>query len=416
MVVLGLVQLAPCPRECDIPEMNYSENVARLQPSATIAVSTLAKKLAAEGRDIINLGAGEPDFATPGWVAAKGVAAIEGGDTRYTPVAGTPALRSAIAEYMVGGTAYAPEADRIMVTAGAKQALFNACFCLFGPGDDVLIGSPYWTSYPEIVTLARARPVPVAGDAARGFKLSPEDLEEAYSATVKGLIISSPSNPSGAVYSRDELSALASWCKSRGVVLISDEIYREIYFGDEGVRAPGLLDLDKADVGSAVVVNGLSKSFAMTGWRIGFSWADPDLTKKMTSLQSHVSSNPSTPSQAAALEALSDPERAAATRKEMVAVYRRRRDLVTRLFDELAPACGYVRPEGAFYLYFRVDSRFDQDLKTSADVCTSLLEQVGVAVVPGSAFGDDRYARMSVASSDEELEDGVRRMAQVLGG
>ena len=218
------------------------------------------------------------------------------------------------------------------------------------------------------------------------------------------------------MYTRAELAALASWCKSRGVVLICDEIYREIYFGEEGVRAPGLLDLDRGDVGPSVVVNGLSKSFAMTGWRIGFAWADADLTRKMTSLQSHVSSNPPTPSQAAALEALSDPDRAAASRKEMVAVYRRRRDLVTGLFDELAPRCGYVRPEGAFYLYFRVDSRFDDRLTNSAEVCTELLEQVGVAVVPGSAFGDDRFARMSVASSDQELEDGVRRMARVLGG
>ena len=412
---LGPTQLAPCLRGCDIPGMNYSENVIKLQPSATIAVSTLAKKLAAEGRDIINLGAGEPDFATPSWVAAKGVEAIEAGDTRYTPVAGTPALRSAIADYMAGGTAYAPDPTRVMVTAGAKQALFNAAFCLFGPGDDVLIGAPYWTSYPEIVTLARARPVPVTGDEHRGFKLSPDDLEAAYSPSVKGLIISSPSNPSGAVYSSEELAALAEWCKARNVVLISDEIYREIYFGDEGVRAPGVLDLDAAALGTTVVVNGLSKSFAMTGWRIGFCWADPDLTKKMTSLQSHVSSNPSTPSQAAALEALSDPERAAADRKEMVTVFRRRRDLVTGLFDELAPRCGYVRPEGAFYLYFRVDSRFDDALKTSADVCTALLEEVGVAVVPGSAFGDDRFARMSIASSDQELEDGVRRMASILG-
>ncbi len=396
--------------------MDYSENVLKLQPSATIAVSTLAKKLAAEGRDIINLGAGEPDFPTPPWVSSAGVEAIQAGQTRYTPAAGTPALRAAVGEYMAGGTAHSTDPQRIVVTAGAKQALFNACFCLFGPGDDVLIGSPYWTSYPEIVNLARARPVPVFGNEDRGFKLSPDDLEAAYTPAVKGLIISSPSNPSGAVYTAEELAAIADWCKTRGVVVISDEIYREIYFGSEGLRAPGLLDLPAAGLGTVVIVNGLSKSFAMTGWRIGFSWADPDLTKKMSALQSHVSSNASTPSQLAALRALTKPDLASATRSEMVAAFRRRRDLVMGLFDELAPRCGYVRPEGAFYLYFRVDALFDGTYGSSADVCTGLLEEVGVAVVPGSAFGDDRYARMSIASSDAELEEGVRRMARVLGG
>ncbi|MDH3222634.1 MAG: pyridoxal phosphate-dependent aminotransferase [Gemmatimonadota bacterium] len=396
--------------------MNYSENVLKLQPSATIAVSTLAKKLAAEGRDIINLGAGEPDFPTPPWVSSAGVEAIQAGQTRYTPAAGTPALRAAVGQYMAGGTGHSTDAQCIVVTAGAKQALFNACFCLFGPGDDVLIGSPYWTSYPEIVNLARARPVPVFGDEDRGFKLSPEDLERAYTPAVKGLIISSPSNPSGAVYTSEELAAIADWCRSHGVIVISDEIYREIYFGSEGVRAPGLLDLPAASLGPVVIVNGMSKSFAMTGWRIGFSWADPDLTKKMSALQSHVSSNASTPSQSAALRALTEPELARTTRSEMVAAFRRRRDLVMGLFDELAPRCEYVRPEGAFYLYFRVDPLFEGSLGSSADVCTRLLEDVGVAVVPGSAFGDDRYARMSIASSDAELEEGVRRMARVLGG
>lgn len=395
--------------------MNYSQNVSLLRPSATIAVSTLAKKLTSEGRDIINLSAGEPDFDTPDWVSQRGMDAIGEGQTRYTPSAGTPALRQAVADYMTGGTEYPSDPSRVVVTAGAKQALFNACFCLFGPGDVVLIGAPYWTSYPEIVHLARAEPVFVGGSEDRDFLLTPEDLEAAWTPETRGLIISSPSNPSGAVYSRAELEAIARWAKAKSVILICDEIYREIYYGDDGVRAPGVLDLSEEALGPAVVINGLSKSFAMTGWRIGFSYTDTELAGKMTALQSHVSSNAATPSQAAALEALTRPDDAAAVRAEMMSAFRRRRGLVTCLMDELLPQCPYVSPAGAFYLYFRVDAAFDDVLQSSSDVCTRILEEVGVAVVPGVAFGDDRYARMSIASSDADLEQGVRRMARVLG-
>ena len=189
--------------------MTYSENIARLQPSATVAVSTLAKKLAAEGRDIINLSAGEPDFRTPEGIAQAGIEGIRQGRTRYTPAPGLPELRAAAAAYMTAGTAFPSEAARVVVSAGAKQSLFNACFCLFGPGDEVLIGAPYWTSYPEMVTLARAEPVPVAGSERRDFLLTPDDLDGAATARTKGLIISSPSNPTGAVYSKAELGAMA---------------------------------------------------------------------------------------------------------------------------------------------------------------------------------------------------------------
>ena len=395
--------------------MAYSENIARLQPSATVAVSTLAKKLAAEGRDIINLSAGEPDFRTPEGIAQAGIEGIRQGRTRYTPAPGLPELRAAAAEYMTAGTAFPSEAARVVVSAGAKQSLFNACFCLFGPGDEVLIGAPYWTSYPEMVTLARAEPVPVAGSERRDFLLTPDDLDGAATARTKGLIISSPSNPTGAVYSKAELGAMAEWAKARGVTLISDEIYREIYYG-EGDRAPGALDLDPDAVGDLVVTNGMSKAFAMTGWRVGFSYTSRELAGKMSALQSHVSLNAATPSQVAALEGLTRGEEGASDRNRMLDAFRRRRDLVTRLFDELLPGCSYVRPEGAFYLYFRVDGVFDGEMKSASDVCTRILEEAGVAIVPGEAFGDARYARMSTASSDEDIEQGVRRMARVLHG
>lgn len=395
--------------------MTYSENIAKLQPSATIAVSTLAKKLRAEGRDIVNLSAGEPDFRTPESIAEAGIAGIRQGRTRYTPSAGLPELRAAAAEYMTAGTAYPADPARVVVSAGAKQSLFNACFCLFGPGDEVLIASPYWTSYPEMVTLARADSVPVAGSESRGFNLTPDDLEAVATPRTRGLILSTPSNPTGAVYSRAELGAIAGWAGEHGVTLISDEIYQEIHYG-EGARAPGALDLDPGTAGHLVVANGMSKAFAMTGWRVGFSYTTRELAAKMSALQSHVSLNAATPSQVAALEGLTRGEEGARDLARMNAAFRRRRDLVTRLFDRLLPGCSYVRPEGAFYLYFRVDHLFDSEVTCAGDLCTRILEDAGVAIVPGEAFGDPRFARMSTASSDEDIEEGVRRMARVLGG
>ncbi len=395
--------------------MTFSKNIARLRPSATVAVSTLAKKLAAQGRDIINLGAGEPDFDTPDWVSAAAIDGIRAGRTRYTPAAGLPELRAAAARYMTAGTAHPADGARVVVSAGAKQSLFNACFCLFGPQDEVLIGAPYWTSYPEMVTLARAEPVPVAGSENLDFLLTPEDLDGVATSRTRGLILSTPSNPTGAVYSKDRLGAIAAWAKERGVTLISDEIYQEIHFGDGG-KAPGALDLDPGSVGDLVVTNGMSKAYAMTGWRVGFSYTAPELASKMTAFQSHVSLNAATPSQVAALEALTRGGHAARDKARMLEAFRRRRDLVARLFDELLPGCPYILPGGAFYLYFRVDGAFNDELTCANDVCAQILEECGVAIVPGEAFGDARFARMSTASSDEELEAGVRRMAAVLGG
>ncbi len=393
--------------------MAFSANIERLHPSATIAVSSLAKKLRSEGRDVVNLSAGEPDFDTPRWIADAAVEGIRSGKTRYTPAPGMPELRKAIADTLSRRSGRAEDPEGVVVSAGAKQALFNACFCLFGPGDEVLVAEPYWTTYPELVTLSRAEPVPVRGPQEQGFKLTPAELDAAATPNTKGLILSSPSNPTGAVYTADELRAVAEWARDRGVWLIADEIYRLISFVGEGA-APGLLELDPSSLGPHVLVDGASKCFAMTGWRIGYTYTETAVAKKFSALQSHVSSNPATPSQMAALAAYSDPERAEGDVAEMVEAFRRRRDLVTRLFDELLPDFPYVRPDGAFYLFFRVDAAFDDEVKDSGAFCTRLLEETGVAVVPGGAFGDDRWVRMSYASADAVLEDGIRRMAGLL--
>jgi len=391
--------------------MRFSTNIQKLQPSATIAMSTLAKKLTGEGRDIINLSAGEPDFDTPVWIVDRAVEGVRSGATRYTPAAGMPELRRAIAALLSARAGRTLDWSGVVVTAGAKQALFNACFTLFGPGDEILIAAPYWTSYPELITLARAEAVPVFGAESRDFKLTPEDLERAATARTRGLILNTPCNPTGAVYSMEELRAVAEWTRDRGVWLLADEIYHNIYHDDDRSAAPGLLDLPPDSVGPVVLVDGASKSYAMTGWRIGFSYSDPEVAARCAALQSHVTSNAATPSQVAALEAFSNREAAATSVSAMEAAFRRRRDLVTRLFDELLAGLPYVRPHGAFYLFFRVDSLFGPEVTSATAWCGRLLEEVGVALVPGAAFGDDRWVRMSYAASDDELERAIRRIA-----
>jgi aspartate aminotransferase len=392
--------------------MELSPNVAAMKPSATLAVSALAKRLKAQGRDIINLSTGEPDFDTPGWISDAAMQGIREGRTRYTPTPGLPEVREAIARFLSKGDRVVDPAG-IVVSSGAKQALFNACFSLFGPGDEVIVATPYWTSYPEMVGLSRATSVFAAGSEDNGFRLTPADLERVATPATKGLLFSSPCNPTGVVYQADELQAVAEWARDRGVWLISDEIYQHIYFG-EGGEAPGLLDLPATSVGPHVLINGASKSFAMTGWRVGFSATTPELAKVLQGVQSHMTSNAATPSQMAALAAYSDVGRTREDVARMREAFRRRRDLVMRLFDERLPGLSYLKPDGAFYLFFRVDSAFGEGRDSAAAVCSWLLEEVGVAVVPGEAFGEPRYARMSFATSDALLDEAIRRMATLL--
>lgn len=396
--------------------MRYSANIEKLQPSATIAVSTLAKRLAEEGRDILNLSAGEPDFDTPVFIADAAVQGIRDGQTRYTPPAGIPALRKAIAQRLGERAGRTLDWQGVVVTAGAKQALFNATFCLFGPGDEVLVAAPYWTSYPDLVNIARADAVEVFGAEADAFKLTPARLDEVATERTRGLILNTPCNPTGAVYSLEELTAIAEWARDRGVWLIADEIYRNIHHENGGVPAAGLMEVPEKSLGDFVLIDGASKSYAMTGWRVGFSWCKPDLAKKFTDLQSQITSNTSTPAQVAALEAFSNVAAATTSVQEMEAAFHRRRDLVVARIQELLPGLPFVHPAGAFYLYFRVDSLFGGDVTDATAWCSALLQAEGVALVPGAAFGDDRWVRMSYAAADEVIEEAFRRMARFVNG
>lgn len=389
-----------------------SENIRKLQPSATIAVASKAKALKAQGRDIIDLSAGEPDFPTPGFIAEAGRAAIDAGRTRYTPAAGIVELRQAVARDLAERHGRDVDPAGVVVSAGAKQALFNTLFALVGPGDKVLVPVPYWTSYPEIVALARAEPVAVRGPEERGYRVGPEELETAWSPEVRVLLLNSPSNPSGAVYRASEMEAVLAWAADRGIWVVSDEIYGRLCYLD--APAPSIHDFADRLLERAVLIDGASKAFAMTGWRIGWSVSDPRLASTLGALQSHTTSNPATPSQYAALAALSASSKQQAELDGMATEFRARRGLVLDLLERHLPGTDRVAPEGAFYLFFRVDQWYDEERTDSVGLCTWLIEHAGVALVPGSAFGDDRYVRLSFAASRDALSEGFTRLARAL--
>lgn len=384
-----------------------STNVSQLRESATIAVSQRAKALKAGGRAIIDLGAGEPDFDTPGFIREAAKHALDDGATRYTAVAGIQPLREAIAAHAnAGNRAESVAATDVVVTTGSKQALFNACFALFGEDDDVLIPTPAWTSYYEMVELARARAVEVPGSADRGFKVTPDDLDRLATDRTHGVMLNSPCNPTGSVYTADELRAIAALAAARGWWLISDEIYRRIaYAGD----APGLLSV----VGSRerlVVVDGMAKAYAMTGWRIGWAIAPAPVAKTLTALQSHTTSNATTVAQHAALTALRDTAAADAAVAAMVAEYRRRRDAALAVLQGGATAPRVVPPDGGFYLFIEVADVLPGDADAGSSFAARLLEEFGVAVVPGAAFRTPGWIRASYAATLEDVVEGMRRI------
>jgi aspartate aminotransferase len=394
--------------------MHLSENVRALQPSATLGVSALCTEMRAAGRSVLDLSSGEPDFRTPEFAASAGVAAIEQGFTHYTPVAGTATLRAAIAAYLNRTTGHPADPAGVVVSVGAKHAIFNACFTLFGPGDDVLVPAPYWTSYPEILRLARARPVFVAGDPAHGLKVDPTALDAALTPATRGLLLNSPTNPTGAVYARDELDALLLWAAERELWVISDEIYNRICF--DGDRAVSVLDLDASLLERVVLVDGVSKTFAMTGWRIGFSYCAAGLAAAFASLQSHVTSCATASAQAAAVAAYLDEARVDEAVRAMVRVFSRRREHAAAALRAALPDATFTDPGGAFFLFARVDSYYDEHRPDSTSFCGDLLTRAGVALVPGLAFGDDRYVRLSFAAPEAEILEGIRRMGELLHG
>jgi len=381
-----------------------SPNLQRLEPSVTIAISQEAKRRQTAGEDVIDLGAGEPDFPTPPIPAVAGIKAIRDGKTHYPANEGILELRVAAAKHLSLLSGGRPvNADHLVVSNGSKQSLFNACFTLFGPGDVVAIPAPAWVSYPQIVHLTRARPVLVPGDPEWGLKVSVRELARMLPAAT-GLLLCSPCNPTGSVYTHAELKAIAQWARERKVWVITDEIYRRIHYGTG--PAPSFLDLPDELLGRVVVIYGVSKAYAMTGWRIGLALAPAPVAKAMAALQSHTTTGANHIAQYAAAAALDD-ERVEQDVAHMVAEFRRRRDLVVGRFRQALPGVEFVDPLGAFYFFFRVDS-FGGISGTS--FCTRLVGEHGVALVPGAAFGDDRWVRLSYAAATPDITRALDRI------
>jgi aspartate aminotransferase len=384
-----------------------SANIAELRESATIAVSQRAKALKAEGREIIDLGAGEPDFGTPQMIVDAAKKALDDGATRYTAVEGILPLRQAIAA--AANTSYQGAdgitAGDVVVSCGSKQSLYNACVTLFSPGDEVLVPTPSWTSYYEMVGLARATAIEVHGDPGRGFKVDVERLERHATPRTRGLMLNSPSNPTGAVYSPEELRAILDLASARGWWVISDEIYQQISYDAPAV---GALDVaTRRD--NLIVINGVAKAWAMTGWRVGWSISPTAVARAMGALQSHTTSNTATVSQFAALAALTLGEPVDATVRAMVAEFKARRDAALPIL-RASRHLTVLQPDGAFYFYVKVPGA--GTIPNAGDVfCRELLENAGVAIVPGSAFRTPDWVRISYAADQAQVMEACRRIA-----
>ncbi|HEX6315582.1 MAG TPA: pyridoxal phosphate-dependent aminotransferase [Gemmatimonadaceae bacterium] len=383
-----------------------SSNVSQLRESATIAVSQRARALKAQGRQIIDLGAGEPDFDTPEFIRRAATRALDEGATRYTAVEGILPLRQAIADVANEQNACEPVTPSdVVVTTGSKQALFNTCFALFGEGDQVLVPTPAWTSYYEMVDLARATAVAVHGESSRGFKVTAAELDRSATDATCGVMLNSPCNPTGSVYTPTELDDLVRLAADRNWWVISDEIYRRIAYDGP---AAGLLSVAKSRE-RIVVIDGMAKSYAMTGWRIGWAIANSALARTLTALQSHTTSNATTVSQYAALEALRNRAESEAAIAAMLAEYRKRRDAALGVLRQPAGPV-VVEPDGAFYLFIDVEDTSPRSADAGSEFATRLLEEHGVAVVPGAAFRAPGWIRLSYAAAQDAVVEGVRRI------
>ncbi len=388
-----------------------AERLSRIKPSPTIAVTTKARELKAAGRDIIGLGAGEPDFDTPDNIKEAAIAAIRRGETKYTAVDGTPQLKEAIAEKFrrENGLDYKP--GEITVGSGGKQVIYNAMVATLDPGDEVIIPAPFWVSYPDMVLLAGGEPVVVPCPQNNHFKLSPEDLEAAITPKTKWIILNSPSNPTGSAYSHDEMKALTEvLLRHEQVHVLSDDIYEHLVY--DGFQFVTPAQVEPALKGRTLTMNGVSKAYSMTGWRIGFAGGPAELIKAMSKVQSQSTSNPSSVSQAAAVEALNGPQDFIASNNEL---FKSRRDLVVAGVNS-SPGLQAHTPEGAFYVYASCAGTIGKKtpngrtIGSDGDFVSYLLEGEGVAAVQGEAFGLSPYFRISYATSTEALEEACVRM------
>ena len=393
--------------------MRLSERVKRITPSATLAIDAKAKQLASEGADVINFSVGEPDFDTPDHVKEAAIKAIQAGFTKYTPAAGIAELREAICRKLKDDNGLDYKPNQIVVSAGAKHSLYNAFQALCNPGDEVIVQAPYWVSYPEIIKLAGAVPVIVETTAREGFKMTPAAIEAKLTPRTRVINLNSPSNPTGVVYSADELKAIADLAVERDLYVVADEIYEKLLY--DGVTHTSIASFGPEIKARTVVVNGMSKAYAMTGWRMGYTASEPDLAKAMADLQGHMTSNPNSIAQKASVAALLGPQEPL---REMVKEFGRRRDYMVKRLEAL-PGFDVVIPQGAFYVFPSVKGWIGRTaggrrIAASDDLAALILDEVQVALVPGTGFGAPDCIRFSYSTSMDRIKTGCDRIEKLL--
>ena len=391
-----------------------SSRIAAIAESATLAVDAKAKALKAAGRPVIGFGAGEPDFPTPDYiVSAAASAAAVPANHRYTPTPGLPDLRDAIVAKTKRDSNYEITADQVLVTNGGKQSVYQAFATIIDPGDEVILPSPFWTTYPECIKLAGGKSVEVFADESQNYLVSVEQLEAARTPKTKALLFCSPSNPTGSVYSPEQVKAIGEWALKNKVWIIADEIYEHLLY--DGAKAPSMPVVVPGLADSTIIVNGVAKTYAMTGWRVGWMIGPKDVIKAATNLQSHLTSNVSNVSQRAAIAALTGDLSAV---HKMGEAFDRRRKLIVGLLNEI-PGFECPMPTGAFYVYPSVKGALGKTIrgkvaKTSAELAAIILDEVEVAAVPGEAFGPSGYLRFSYALGDEDIVEGIGRIKKLI--
>lgn len=394
--------------------MELSKKALSIKPSSTMAISSKATQLKAEGKDIVTFGVGEPDFDTPEHIRKAGIAAIENGETRYTAAAGIPALRQAVCDKLKRDNGLDYDAAQVIISNGAKHSLMNVFMAILNEDDEVIIPAPYWLSYSEMVKIAGGKPVIVHTKKENDFMLTKEELEQAYTDKTKALVITSPSNPTGMVTSYEDLKMVADFAVEKDIFVISDEIYEKLIY-EENKKHISIASLGEEIYKRTIVINGVSKSYAMTGWRIGFAAAPLEVAKLMASLQSHMASNPNTIAQVATLTALNGSQSCV---DEMCIEFKKRRDYIFER-EEGIPLIHALKPEGAFYLFVDVSDTYGKkhdgvEIQSAADFASVLLDKKFVAVIPCADFGMPDFIRLSYATSMELIKKGMDRIEELV--
>lgn len=390
-----------------------SKIASAIAPSATLAISALAKQMKADGIDVVSFGAGEPDFNTPENIKEAGIAAIQANKTRYTPAAGIIELRKAICDRMKEDLNLEYEPNQVVVASGAKHNVYLAIMVCCDPGDEVVVAAPYWLSYAEMIRMAGAVPVEIRADASSHFKITAEQLENAITDKTKMFMLNSPSNPTGMVYTKQELEALAAVCEKHGIYVLSDDIYYKLVY--DGIEYTSIASVSPAMKEQCIVINGVSKTYAMTGWRVGYAMANPQVAKAMSSYASHSTGAPATMAQWAALEALTGPQESV---EEMRQQFSKRRDHLVERMNKV-PGVSCIKPQGAFYVMMDMSSfigktMYGKVIESDADFAQLLLEKNLVATVPCTSFAAPNHLRWSYATSMEQIDKGIDRLEKFI--